>query len=114
MLHQPAKSEELQRSNLLNTMIERKSISWTRIFSDLQDVVPNNVKLVQVRLPQINSRNEVTLDMVVGAQGDDPVGVFLKKLAESPLFGPAEVLQINPPSQNNPLNQYRISVSYAQ
>ena len=59
----------LERSLLLNTLIERKSISWTKIFADLEGVMPDNVRLIQVRLPQINSRNEVLLDMVVGAQG---------------------------------------------
>ena len=33
---QPANAEVLQRSQLLNTLIERKSISWTRIFADLE------------------------------------------------------------------------------
>ena len=46
-------------SLLLNTLLERKSISWTSIFADLEAVMPYNVRLIQVRLPQINSRNQV-------------------------------------------------------
>src|SRR5947207_504798 len=79
-LRQPANAEVLQRSVLLNALIERKSISWTRIFSDLDSVMPFNVKLVQVRLPQINSHNEVTLDMVVAAQEPTHVFDFLRRL----------------------------------
>ena len=113
-LHQPANAEVLERSLLLNELLERKSVSWTRIFSDLEGVMPINVKLISVRLPQINSRNEVMLDMVVGAK--DPVAVigFLKKLEESPLFGPAETHSSMPPSQNEPLYRYRVTVNYAQ
>ena len=113
-LRQPANAEVLQRSVLLNTLVERKSVSWTRIFADLEGVMPHNVRLIQVRLPQINSRNEVLLDMVVGAQSPEPVIDFLKRLQVSPLFGPATVSSSQPPSQNEPLYRYRVSVEYGQ
>ena len=113
-LRQPANESVLERSLLLNTLVERKSISWTRIFADLEGVMPDNVRLIQVRLPQINSRNEVLLDMVVGAQGPEPVIGFLKQLQSSPRFGPAAVHNSVPPSDNEPLYRYRVSVSYAQ
>ena len=54
-LRQPANASVLERSLLLNTLVERKSVSWTRIFADLEAVMPPNVRLIQVRLPQIDS-----------------------------------------------------------
>jgi len=113
-LRQPANAFVLERSALLNTLVERKSISWTKIFADLEGVLPYNVRIVQVRLPQINSQNEVLLDMVVGAQSPEPVITFLKQLQASPRFGPATVHSSLPPSQNDPLYKYRVSVDYAQ
>ena len=113
-LRQPANAEVLQRSLLLNTLVARKSISWTRIFADLEKVTPNSVRLVQVRLPQINSRNEVSLDMTVGSQEPTPVIELLKHLSASPLFGPVTMHSSVPPSQNQPLFLYRVSVDYAQ
>jgi len=113
-LRQPANAEVLERSLLLNTLIERKSISWTQIFADLEGVKPYNVKIIQVRLPQINSRNEVTLDMIVGAQDPGPAIEFLKRLEASPLFGPPTLHASTPPTQNEPLYRYRITVDYAQ
>jgi type IV pilus assembly protein PilN len=113
-LRQPANAEVLERSLLLNTLVERKSVSWSKIFSDLESVMPYNVKLIQVRLPAITSRNEVLLDMVVGAQAPESIIGFLKKLEESPLFGPVEGHTSLPPSQNEPLYRYRITVNYAQ
>jgi hypothetical protein len=114
VLRQPANAQVFQRSLLLNALVERKSISWTRIFADLESVMPYNVLLVQVRLPQINSRQEVSLDMTVGAKDWTPVQDFMNKLAESPLFGPVEVHSWDPPSQTQPLYQYRLSIDYAQ
>jgi type IV pilus assembly protein PilN len=113
-LRQPPNAEVLQRSLFLNTLLERRSISWTRIFSDLEAVTPVSVRLISVRLPQINSRNEVLLDMVVGAKDPAPVIEFLKRLEESPRFGAIEGHSALPPSQNEPLYRYRVSVNYAQ
>jgi len=113
-LRQPANAQVFQRSLLLNTLIERKSISWTRLFSDLGSVTPYNVKVIQIRLPQINSHNEVSLDMKIGAMDWAPNQEFLKKLEESPLFGPVQVRDSDTPSQNQPLYQDTVSVSYGQ
>jgi Tfp pilus assembly protein PilN len=113
-LRQPANASVLERSLLLNTLVERKSVSWTKIFADLEAVMPANVRLIQVRLPQINSRNQVLLDMVVGSQSPAPVITFLKQLQTSPRFGPATLHNSAPPTDNEPLYRYRVSVNYGQ
>jgi len=113
-LHLPVNAEVLERSLLLNSLIQRKSISWTKLYADIEGVKPDNVRLIQVRLPQINSRNEVTLDMEVGAQSQGPVIEFLKRLQDSSLFGPTNLSRQSPPTQNDPLWRFRITVSYAQ
>lgn len=113
-LSKPENAEVLDRSVFLNTLIRRKAISWTRIFSDLEKVVPREVRLVSVRLPQVNAQNQVLLDMVVGAESYGPVIEMLKRLESSPQFGPTSVINSLPPSQNEKLWKYRVTVSYAQ
>jgi type IV pilus assembly protein PilN len=113
-LRQPANAEVMERSLFLNTLIQRKSISRTRIFADLEKVMPYNVRLVSVRLPEVDSQNEVLLDMVVGSKEVLPVLELLKRLAASPQFGPVNVQNSLPPSQTDPLFRYHVSVSYAQ
>ncbi len=113
-LRQPANATILERSLLLNTLVERKSVSWTKIFADLEAVLPPNVRIIQVRLPQIDSANQVLLDMVVGSQSPEPVITFLKQLQASPRFGPATVHNSVPPTDNEPLYRYRVSVNYGQ
>jgi type IV pilus assembly protein PilN len=113
-LHLPQNAEVLERSLFLNTLIERKAISWTKIFADLEKVMPYNVRLVSVRLPEVDSQNAVLLDMFVGAKEVPPVLEFLKKLEESQQFGPASVLNSAPPSQTDPFFRYHVSVRYAQ
>jgi len=113
-LRQPPNAEVLQRSVLLNELIDRKSISWTRIFSDLEGVMPYNVRLITVRLPHITSQNEVVLDLVVGVKEPGAMIAFLKRLEESPRFGTIYGSSSQPPAQNEPLYRYRITVNYAQ
>lgn len=113
-MRQPENAEVLQQSVFLNALIERKSISWARLLADIEGVLPHGARLMQIRLPQINSRNEVTLDMEVGTEQSVSASEFTTKLQESPLFGPATLLRSDPPSQTEPLYRYRLTVSYAQ
>jgi Tfp pilus assembly protein PilN len=113
-LRLPANAEVLQRSWLLNTLLERKSISWTKIFADLEGVMPVDVRLISVRLPQITSQNEVVLDVQVGSKAPEPVIDFLIRLRKSPYFGPVDLKSSQPPTQQEPLYRYRFTVNYAQ
>ncbi len=113
VLRKPENAEVLDRSLFLNSLIYAKAISWTRLFDDLEKVVPHNVRLISIR-PQVNARNELSLDMVVGAESPKPVIQMLTHLESSPQFG-AVLLQTQiPPSQSEPLLRYRVSVNYAQ
>jgi type IV pilus assembly protein PilN len=113
-LRKPENAEVLERSLFLNTLIDRKAISWTKIFADLEKVMPYNVRLVSVRLPAVNSNNQVLLDMMVGAKDVQPILELLKHLEGAPQFGPYSVQTVTPPSQTDPFFRYHVTVSYAQ
>jgi Tfp pilus assembly protein PilN len=113
VIRRPENAEVLDRSLLLNTLLQRKGISWTKIFSDLEEVLPHNVRLVSVR-PEVNAHNEISLQMVVGATSSEPVLQLLMTLEKSPRFGPTSLHNWLPPSQNEPLYRYRVSVNYLQ
>jgi type IV pilus assembly protein PilN len=112
-LRQPANSAVMDRSVFINALLLRKGVSWTRLFSDLEKVFPGNVRLVAVR-PYISSDNLIQLDMVVGSQTPEPVIELLRRLESSTMFGATALLSSQPPSQNEPLYRYRVSVNYAQ
>ena len=111
-LRRPENAEVIERSVFLNQLLLRKGISWTRIFSDLEKVMPYNVRLIQIR-PAL-SNNEIYLEMQVGAASSEPVIQMLMNLEKSPQFGATHVANILPPSQTEPLYRYRINVNYAQ
>ena len=106
-------------SVFLNQLIARRAVSWTRVFKDLGTVMPANMRLMGIRLPQVptedaNGTSHVQLDMVVGTDRPDVVIDLLKRLQESGLFGAASVVTQQPPTQNDPLYKYRVTVGYAQ
>jgi type IV pilus assembly protein PilN len=112
-LRSPSSVAILDRSVFLNAVLQRKGVSWTRMFSDLEEVCPPAVRLVNIR-PYITADNHVQLDMIVGAQAPEPVIELIKRFESSPVFGATALLSSQPPSQNEPLFRYRVSVSYAQ
>ncbi len=113
VLRTSGNSETLERNLFLNNLIARKGISWTRIFGDLEQVLPYSVRIVSVR-PQVDNKNEIQLDMVVGCASAEPIIELIKRLEASPLFGGTQVHSSLPPSQSEPLLRYRISANYAQ
>lgn len=112
-LRKPANAEVLEQSIFVNALLHRKGISWTRLFGDLERVFPHNVRLVTIR-PFVAGENLVQLDMVVGAQAPEPVIELVKRLEDSDIFDGTELIGSQPPSQNEPLHRYRLSVNYAQ
>lgn len=108
----PENSEAADYAVFLNGLIMRKAISWTRIFADLERVLPHNVRLIAVR-PQLNLDNHVLLDMTVASASPEPVVDMLMRLEGSPLFGATAMTGWVPPSQSDPLYRYRVNVNYA-
>ena len=119
VLSLPKNADVFAQSVLLNELIAKRAVSWTRVFQDLGTVLPADMRLLSIRLPQVaaengTGRNRVQLDMWVGAERPASVVVFLKKLESSKLFGDASVMTEAPPTQNDALHKYRLTVAYAQ
>ena len=112
-LRRPANTVVIDRSAFLNVLLQRKGISWTRMFADLEEVFPPDVRLVAIR-PYLTGENQVQLEMVVGSASPEQLIKLMQKLEGSPVFGATSVLHTDPPSQNEPLYRYRLSVSYAK
>lgn len=112
VLRKPENAEVLERSVFLNELLVRKGVSWTRIFADLEKVLPYNVRVIQIH-PTVNAQNRVQLDMQVGAESPEPVIKLLQTMAQAP-FGKPDIKVQQSPTQAEPLYRFRVSVEYAQ
>jgi type IV pilus assembly protein PilN len=119
VLARPENVDVFARSVFLNELIARRAVSWTRVFKDLQSVMPTNMRLMGIRLPQVAAEqssevNHIQLEMTVGTDRPEAVIELLRHLQQSPVFGSAQVTSENPPTQNDPLYKYHLNVAYAQ
>jgi type IV pilus assembly protein PilN len=112
-LDQPGNEQVLARSQFLNQLLHRKGISWTRTFADLEEILPPRVRVISVR-PEVTLDNSVLLDMQVGAEKPEDFIELLKVLEGSDWFGSPDMRSFSPPTDNNPLFQYRVLVNYEQ
>jgi len=113
VLHQPANAEVLERSVFINSLLFRKGISWTRLLADLEKVMPPDVRVLNIR-PYLTGKNQVTLDLMVGASTPEAIAPLYNNLETSPLFGSLFSPTFTPPTQAEPLFRYRVTVNYAQ
>jgi Tfp pilus assembly protein PilN len=113
VLRRPENTEVLERSVLLNQLLYRKGISWTKILEDLGKTLPWNVEIINIR-PYLNKDNQVTLDMTVGSQSQLAIIEFLKALESSTVFQSASAPSSQAPTQTEPLFRSRVLVNYAQ
>jgi len=64
VLDMPVNRSTRDQSQFLNGLIQRKAFSWTRVFEDLEQVIPPNLHVVSLR-PELNEQNQMQLDMKV-------------------------------------------------
>jgi type IV pilus assembly protein PilN len=119
VIAKPANADVFSKSVFYNELIARRAVSWTLVFEDLERVIPANIQLVQLRLPQVvaadqGDKNHIELEMTVGTQQPQAILTLLKNLQSSKLFGPVGLTSQQPPTQNDPLFRFRLSVPYVQ
>jgi hypothetical protein len=64
VLNQSANRNTRDQSQFLNGLIQRKAFSWTRVFEDLELVMPSNLHVVSLR-PELNEQNQMELEVRV-------------------------------------------------
>jgi hypothetical protein len=80
------------QSQFLNGLIQRKAFSWTRVFEDMERVMPPNLHVVSLR-PEMNDQNQMELQMkVVGNTRNDAVEL-VHRMEGSKHFQGAQLVQ---------------------
>ena len=85
------------QSQFLNGLIRRKSFSWTRIFEDLEQVMPGGLHVVSLR-PDFNEQNEMQLDMRVVGDTRAAAVDLVHRMEGSKHFQAAQLVSESPSS----------------
>jgi len=79
------------QSQFLNSLIQRKAFSWTRIFEDLEQVMPPNLHVVSLR-PELNEQSEMLLDMRVAGDSRAAAVELVHRMEGSRHFQSAQMV----------------------
>jgi hypothetical protein len=80
------------QSQFLNGLIQRKAFSWTRVFEDLERVMPTNAHVVSLH-PKINTQGQVELDMKLVAESRTQAVELVHRMETSRHFQNPQLVQ---------------------
>jgi Tfp pilus assembly protein PilN len=79
----------LDRAAFLNSLIGQRSFPWTKIFMDLEQILPPGVRVVNISPKLDNGR--ALVELTVGAESDESKIKFLQNLEKSKVFSDIQV-----------------------
>lgn len=84
VLNQPQNRELREQSQFLNELFERKSFSWTRVFEDLEQVMPAHLHVISIQ--PVPADNNVEIKLVVGGDSQVQALDLVRKMESSKHF----------------------------
>lgn len=85
------------RASFINGIIDARSFNWTRMFMDLERILPGGVRVISIEPKQVQGRVQVKLS--VGTSSDEAKLKFLRALEDSKEFTDIELQNEHAPSQ---------------
>lgn len=110
-LEMAANRSTRDQSQFLNGLIQRKAFSWTRVFEDLERVMPNSAHVVSLR-PEINEQGQLQLDMTLDGDSRAPAVELLHRMETSKHFQNPQLLQESPSGQNGTTVRATVATIY--
>ncbi len=104
ILNKPANRQIADQSEFLNDLFARKSLSWTRIFAEMEKIVPADLHVVSMK-PEYTKTNDLVLHIVVATDSRDRAVELVRHMEKSNHFRQpqvvAEVVVTNTSSQSS-------------
>jgi type IV pilus assembly protein PilN len=89
-LGRPENKSVATTSRFFNDAIQRKSLSWTRIFMDLERMMPVGLHVVSIT-PELNKDNQLGIRLLVGGSSHDKAVELVHRMEESATFRRAQL-----------------------
>jgi len=81
----PQNRSTRDRSNFLNDAFQRKAFSWTRVFEDLEQVMPPRLHVVSIQ-PATADDNQLQIKLVVAGESRERAEELVQKMEGSRRF----------------------------
>jgi type IV pilus assembly protein PilN len=100
LMNAPQNANTRDRSQFLNDLFYRKAFSWTRVFENLEDVMPPRVHVVSIH-PELTNENELAIKLVVAGDSRDRALELVRKMEASKHFRQTQIQQESAEAANN-------------
>jgi type IV pilus assembly protein PilN len=91
VLNRPENRTLREQSNYLNNLFQQKAFSWTKVFEDLERVMPPRLHVVSIR-PETNSNNQLEIKLTVAGESRDRALDLVRKMEDSQHFHQTHIL----------------------
>jgi len=85
LLSRPEHRNTRDRSQFLNDLFQRKAFSWTKVFEDLERVMPPRLHVVSIR-PEMGSEAGLNIKLVVAGESRERALDLVRKMEASQRF----------------------------
>lgn len=97
-LKDPKTVEVMNRAQFLNNLIGQRTFPWTKMFADLEQILPPGVRVVSIS-PQMDKTGHVKVMLVVSAVNDEQKMKFVRSIVASPAFSSVRPTQESHPEK---------------
>ncbi len=91
LLNKPANRDLAEQSEFLNQLFARKALSWTRVFTEMERIVPPNLHVVSMK-PEYTKTNDLMLRVVVATDSRDRAVELVRRMEKSSHFRQPQVM----------------------
>lgn len=110
MLSLPANRGTRDRAQFLNDLFQRKSFSWTKVFEDLERVMPPRLHVVSIH-PEKAPDNQLHIKLVVAGESRDRALELVRKMESSKHFQQTQIEQESSQAGQTPGDNVQFDIS---
>ena len=85
ILNRPENRSTRDRSQFLNDLFQRKAFSWTRVFEDMERVMPPRLHVVSIQ-PEMTSDKQLAIKLVVAGESRERALDLVRRMEDSQRF----------------------------
>ena len=109
-LNLPANRGTRDRSQFLNDLFLRKAFSWTKVFEDLERVMPARLHVVSIQ-PAMAPENQLEIKLVVAGESRDRALELVRKMESSQRFQQTQIEQESNQAGQTPGDNVQFDIS---
>ena len=111
LLNRPENRSTRDRSQFLNDLFQRKAFSWTRVFEDLERIMPGRLHVVSIR-PELAPDNQLAINLTVAGTSREHALALVEKMEASQRFQQTRIEQEQALTGQADTVQFNISAVY--